>query len=311
VPAGSDLYGDEQYVFAVPQNSRTAQVFSTVDGRLLGEKSVPLWGEQLATRGRQVIRWRRLADARQELSAVDCFTADVIWKHDFEKGARVDVTQNRYVAVVERSGHCTIVDAQEGQRLVDQPLDSDLTVQQIHLFAGADDFVVALQQPSKANKNQRLTGFNHLDSIVFTGKIHVFDSNTGQKLYDRPAEVVNQVMMLTQPVDLPIIAFAGNSRRRDRNGGKQVISMLLLEKGSGRTLFHDEALPESVNHCVVRASDMPAHEVVVEMVKQEVHLEFTGLPRAPEPPALVGVQRLDKAGPKGLQRIGEKLWGGR
>ena len=61
-PPNCDLYGDERYVFAQPKDSKTAHVYSALDGRALGEVKAPAWEEQLATLGRRVICWRRTND---------------------------------------------------------------------------------------------------------------------------------------------------------------------------------------------------------------------------------------------------------
>ena len=122
VPPGCDLYGDEQYVFAVPRSSKNAMIFSTVDGRSLGEVSVPRWQEQLATLGRNVIRWRKRADGRNELSSFDSYSGETLWREDFGRNARVDIAMSRYVAVVDHAGSCVIIDAMDGRRLVDQNL---------------------------------------------------------------------------------------------------------------------------------------------------------------------------------------------
>lgn len=310
LPLGCDLYGDEQHVFAIPRGTKQALVFNSVDGRLLGETDahLPVWQERLATVGQSIIRWRRRADRRWELSSIDSFSGKVEWNQDFEKNAQLDVEQSRFAAVVESTGHCVIVDITDGSRIVDQPIKQNVSMKEVHLLVGSDDFVVAVQEPAKVDSTRHVMGFNRRDfSTAFAGQIYRFERASGLAAWDRPAEVQGLPLMLTQPVDTPVIAFAGNVRRRDKHGSKNEIGIMLLEKSSGRLIFHDETLPQSANHFFLKSSETQPEEFVVEMLTRKVKLQFTGQPRAPEPPAMHEVQRNVKAGSKGLRKIGEIL----
>lgn len=311
VPAGCDLFGDEQYVIAVPPESKKALLFCTIDGRSLGETVSPEWKEQLATRGRQVIRWRKLSDGRRELSAFDIVTGETVWKNDFENTARVDIAAGRFIAIAEASGHCTIVDANDGRAIVSQSTTPVPKIIGVHLLAGIDHFVLAINKQSVRNTTQHVAGLNRTDYVVMDGLIYVFDRETGNPMWAGPAEVKKQALMLSQPVDTPIIAFVGNTIRRDIRGGRQGIQMLILEKASGRQLYRNEELPGSNgNHCVVQVSTADSHEVRVEMARQSVVLQFSDLPRPPEPPGMSETSQGSQKGRKGLLEIGKKIFGG-
>ncbi len=311
VPAGCDLFGDEQFVFAVPRASKEAQIFSMVDGRRLGESTVPRWQEQLATIGRQVIRWRTRADGLRELSSVDALTGEVSWKFDYEKNSHVDITRSRFVAVVEPSGRCAVVDAENGRVMVEQKIEANPVLNQVAILAGSESCVVFAQQPKKGPRERRVSGLNPWDYAVMNGQIYAFDLRTGQALWNRPAEVYQEALMFAQPVDSPIIAFAGGVVRRDSGGSKTGISLVLLEKATGRLLLHDDTLPVSgANYCVIRATDTEEHQVAIEMASRTVQLTFTDRPRPPEPPAIVGGEFAAKKGHSGLYGIGRKLLGG-
>jgi hypothetical protein len=106
------------------------------------------------------------------------------------------------------------------------------------------------------------------------------------------------------------VAFEGTIPRRDSSGAKQVVSLLLLEKASGRLLFHDDTLHQSANYCQLKVLDESAHEMAVQMTKQTIHLKFTDRPRPPEPSAMVGGDNAEKKGSSGLYSIFGKLWDG-
>jgi hypothetical protein len=100
VPQGCDLFGDEEYVFAVPTGKTTARVYSMLDGRFIGRRDVPEWRQQLVTRGREIICWKVAGD-KVELSSFDAISGETAWKHEFASGAAVDVELGRYISVVE------------------------------------------------------------------------------------------------------------------------------------------------------------------------------------------------------------------
>ena len=310
VPAGCDLFGDEQFVFAVERTSRKAFVFSTVDGRRVAETAVPIWRERLATSGRHVIGWRKLASRDYELSSIDASSGEVAWSQVFNKSSSVDITRSRYVAVADAQGHCVIVDGVTGETLIDEPIQKTAGLKGVHLLAGADHFLLAVELPRGASHSQqRVIPFNQTDYARMDGHIYVFDRETGKPNFVRPAEIKQQVLVLSQPVDLPVVAFAGNLPKQTASGGKNFMRLLLLEKASGRQLLSEDELPPSNNLFTLHADESSRNQVVVGMVSLEVRLEFTGQARPPEPPALYQVVP-KQGGNQGLLGIGQKIIGG-
>ena len=312
LPLGADLFGDEQFTFLVPKNSDQAMIFSTADGRFLGETThaIPASPERLTSDGRNLIRWRKRDDRRWVLSAFDALEGEELWNYDFELVAKIDVAQNRFAAVADSAGRCVVVDLRNGQLTVDHQTEANVSLEEVHLLAGTNDFVVSVQQAPDLATKRKFTGFNQTDySLAFVGQLYAFDRKTGQANWQIPAEVQGLPLMLSQPVDLPVIAFAGTIRNGGANRSKQIMGLSLLEKSSGRLLYHNDMLPSSPHHCWPKASEVDPNEVVVEMNTANVRLKFTDQPRAPEPPANQEVQRKADAGSKGLQKIGEKLLG--
>jgi outer membrane protein assembly factor BamB len=300
-PNACHLFGDERVVIAVEQGSAKAHTYSTQDGRSLGEVEIPRWQEQLATRGTDVIAWRRLPNGQFELSAYDAVVGSVAWQHLFERQSQVDVAMNRYVAVVEPSGRYVLIDAKDGRVIADHRASPLLALSSVHMFAGTDQFVVAA-----GSTGHRRFHLSQLDFAGFDGQLLAFEAKTGKPLWSRPAEVRDHALMLNQPVDAPAITFIGTHSTQNANGSGTLISMLLLEKSSGRVLLTEDNLPPSPNHFAVICS-ADSNEVLVEMVNRLVRMKFTDAPRSPEPPATYEVSPGEQEGPKGLFGIFEKV----
>ncbi len=310
VPSNCDLFGDDRYLFVVPRGQTIGQIFSTIDGRRLGETTLPLWQEQVATLGRHFLRWRKRIDRKMELSSIDALTGETVWTKHFDAHSALDVAQGRYVAIVERSGRCVVVDGVDGEYLIDHAIRPTSNIHALHLLAGTDNFVVAVQElPRASTRGRAISVLNSGDFTPFDGQVVVFDRASGKPAFDPPATVERQALMLSQGADLPVVAFAGNIRRRDSNGGRQSLGVLLLEKASGRVLFDNDSLPTSVNHFVLHAAEADQSTLVVEMASREIQLDFSGENRPPEPPAMHQVTAETGKNPKGLLNLGKKLFG--
>ena len=360
VPTGSDLFGDHQYLFVAPRTGGIAYVFRMTDGKRLDQVTIPRWKQRLATLGRQILRWRETTTtpgtSRQEnsrpeggleLSCVDALSGDEAWHYEFQKQARIDIARGRYVAVVEPSGQCTILDAHSGDTLVRDSLRPDPMLSEIHLRVASDHFTLLTNHLTPKQNTNRVRGLIPRDCPLITGQVASFDRATGAPRWNQPAEIKQQALMLTQPGDLPILLFVNFTQRRNNRGSRPGLSMLVLEMASGRTLYRADNLPNTGgSHLVVRMTKVPSpgvpaadkrthgklsdpdsgqpprapgaaalarhplHEVAIEMTACVVRLNFTGAPRPPQPPAMAEVEVLGPASSKGLLGIFKKLGGG-
>jgi outer membrane protein assembly factor BamB len=313
VPPGCDLFGDDRYVFATPVGARMAKVYSAIDGRALGEARVPAWSEQLATRGRQVIRWTKNRQGEFQLAAVDPLTKQVAWSHDFALGARVDVDIDRFIAVAEPKGRATIIDAETGAVVSDHPqlFTPQPRLDQVHLAVGADSYVVTVEHPAARNADRGVRAFNALDSPVVDGEVIALDRRTGAPLWPRPASVLHQALVLNQPADMPIILFAGTLAVKNRNEGRDATAALILDKATGRSLYaSDELPPTGAGNCAVQLSDADRREITIDMAGNSLLVQFTDRRRPPEPPAMAEVESPAGKGSDGILGILRILGGG-
>jgi outer membrane protein assembly factor BamB len=310
VPPGCDLFGDEQYVFVTPTGSTTATVYSTVDGRQVGERKVPVWREQLVTRGRNIVCWKANDQKRLELSSIDALTGETAWKHDFAPTPAIDIDLGRYVAVVQPHGRTVIIDAVNGSVLVDQPGPDTPTIEEVHLTASHEDFTLVVKTPLSANVRRNVRSLMPWDSPTIDGLVFVFDRASGKMRWNKPAEVVQQGYPLSQPVDLPFIVFASQLMSQDGSGSRNTSSLLLIDKATGRTLLADDELPQSgAGQCIAKISDAASHQATVEMAGRTILLQFTAERRPPEPPATAEVESAGSRSGGGLIGILQKLGG--
>jgi outer membrane protein assembly factor BamB len=311
VPQGCDLFGDAEYLIAVPTGSSTARIFSLLDGRAVGKRQISPSREQLATYGRDVLSWT-VDGAAMRLSAVDAVSGEASWQHEFEAGAAVDIEMGRYVAVAETKGRVTVIDGKNGAKLVDYQSVSRPMIEAVHLAVGTDTFQVAVNHPRQESATRSVRGFNPVDSPVINGDLFLFDRQTGEMRWNRAAEVRQQALLLTQGVDLPFIVFPGLVTRTDGGGSRSYSTMLILDKATGRTLYQSEELPQTGGgHCSARVTDAANRQAAVDVAGQTILLQFTDERRPPEPPALAEVESNGTKSTRGLMGIILNIGGGR
>ena len=290
VPPGCELFGDERCVFAVPNGSTTAKVYSSIDGRSLGEARVPPWQQQLMTRGRQMVRWRRTDDGQFELSAVDPLTDEPAWRRTFAEGSEVDADGSRFVAVVEPQGKATIIDAATGEAVLEQEAEIASKISAVHLFVGAESFTVVVEHPPARNTDRDVRSFNGEGPVV-DGEVIVLDRAAGGMRWSRPATVLRQSLLLDQPPDLPFVIFAGTLSARTGTAGRETTTLLLVDKATGRTLLAADDIPQGgAGYCLPRVTNAAEHEVTIELPGRSLVLQFTDERRPPEPPAMAEVE---------------------
>jgi outer membrane protein assembly factor BamB len=304
VPAGCDLFGDDRYVFVTPMGETTAKVYSMIDGREVREVKVPPWREQVTTYGRHVVRWRQWSNGRVNLSCVDALSGKSAWRHRFDAGAKIRVEGDRFLAVVEPSGRARVIDIVRGKVVIDQQLPAQPRLEDIHFLVGADEFVLLLEHPKAGNADREVRAFSPGDSPVVDADVVAFDRSSGDLRWARPASVVRQALVLNLPPDLPFIAFAGTLMSSSAGDGGQSMSVLLLDKATGRTIYSNDALPQTgMSYCMAQVTDAARREITLDVAGRVMTVTYTDQRRSPEPPAVAEVESPGSARSGGIMGI--------
>lgn len=309
-PPGCDLFGDDRYVFATPKGSTRAIVYSTIDGRELGTAEVPPWTEQVTTRGRVVIRWSKNDAGGLSLVAQDALTGQVEWRQDFAAQSRIDIDADRYIAVVEPTGRLVILDAADGTALSEQALPKQPPMDEVHLLAGTESFVIVIDHASTRAEARQVRAFYSGETPVIDGQVLVIDRSENQVAWSRPVTVARQALLIDAPRDLPFITFAGTLVSRGPSEGPDKMTLLLVDKATGRSLYSEDGLPlAGAGYCGLRVSNAAEREVTVDMATRALVMKFTGDRRPPEPPALADVETESDRASGGLIGIIRNLGG--
>src|SRR5205823_1308545 len=131
---------------------------------------------------------------------------------------------------------------------IDDPKQLD-QAQELHLLADKDQFYLAVYRPTGGNGN-RFGGQGQgpwtnlspgLRSLRVSGMVYAFDRATGQMNWRSAEPVLNQMLVLDQFKELPILLFTAQSMRvvplGNRVNQQLVAAVLSIDKRTGKILF--------------------------------------------------------------------------
>ncbi|MBN1854358.1 MAG: PQQ-binding-like beta-propeller repeat protein [Pirellulales bacterium] len=313
IPSGCLLFGDAQYLFALPPKSNEAIVLRMIDGKRLGFREVPPVQEHLATQGRAILCWREGTDREEpvsersqfmELVLFDPWNGGVIWTHAFRAASQVWLADNEAAGIVDPEGQFQLIDIKDGSRLVAQRIEQEPSLDAIYVLLSSGS-VFLVTSSNRTHPSNALTVAPILDHEypIVTGRIYAFDRATGESIWPCPAEVRQQGLVLWQPRELPVLPFIRTIPGRNRNS-KPFTSVLCLDKSSGRSIFRRDDLNQTTNHFAIFAKEEDPSEVTMTLLTQRVELIWTNEPRPPEPPFMEDVQAgRPRSGSRGLLRM--------
>jgi len=292
-PPGSDMFGDEELLFVVPEGSNKAQVFRACDGALLGERAVPLPAKRWTTLGRNVLTWRVRSGALQ-LAMLDAWSQKELWFHNFALHSKGALLGSEAVGVVDPAGKFTLLSLADGRDLIQAEIEPEPELTDVFLIGSDEDVMVVTNHPAKRTKRGREiqpvppVG----DTTLVSGHVHAFERATGRKRWNVGAVVEQQGLDPRQPALLPFLVFArhiveaqpnlgGGAYGRQANGQAGV---LCLDKQTGRAILKRDDLPPGIAGYEVTADPSKAQVTLAFGQRPAMVFQFTDEPRPPEPP---------------------------
>lgn len=281
VPSGSELFGDDEYLFvvsSVPGNSTEATVYRTLDGEEVGHRSVPLADQRVLTRGRLVLAWDLGSGGQGTLFLFDPGKQAAVWKKKFDARSRFSTVGDDTVAVVEPTGHLSILSLPDGQATIDAEIDKEPALQDVYLLRSPrlDLLITNRSTPQRPNNMNVAAMPGQPGAILVNGAVYGFNRQTGQRIYRQ--SLSQKGLILNQPADLPVLVFAAMVQRARSNQPGARGELACLDKRTGRFVFQQET--EQPMAIVDTVSNPEKHEVLVRTPVVAYRLKFTGEPEA-------------------------------
>ena len=294
VASESLVWGDDELVLTSSQNESTARVFRLLDGEELGLRTLPPADRRWTTVGRHLLCWTvetRDGQPTWLLRLYDPWTQEDLWQRAFAADSRGYVSVDRQLAVVEPDGRFTLLELISGQPRLQHPLEQDpRPLLSVFLLPSQHQNLLLCGYRPEALQGTTIGSFPDAQSApLVDAAVYAFDRRTGQPQWQVPAMIQGYSVPLTQPPDLPVLAFVRQVfRARGGNQPRPKLSLLCLDKRDGRILLDLDNLNYSFGSFLMVGDDRE-HMVTVRLLNvHNYQLEFTDQPQAPEPPAQTG-----------------------
>jgi hypothetical protein len=174
-------------------------------------------------------------------------------------------------------------------------------LRRIYILRSSDRIVLVTDRPSRLTRGgNRIYSIYEPDYPIVTGRVYVFDRQSGKPLLPVPAEVDRQGLALAQPVELPLLAFVCHTNVRSNQGGRHQITLLVLDKSTGSALERADIDDATTTRFRIYPDPQNEHVILFDMANHRLRLELTDEAAAPEPPADSGVEGTRKGGGRGV-----------
>ena len=268
IPPGSEVFGDEQYLFVLSPGSDEASVYRAIDGQLLGTRKVPrpksdansplttaagtrgqfarcptresISGAVSSSPGSKVdgstdrYRGTRYSGSGRVLALFDPWQQKAVWpSRNFASGARVSMVGSEAVGVLEPSGHFVLVALADGRTIADVQLEvrPQFSVTDLVVTRMGDQYIVL------ANDNRMLGNGNEDQAIQPPQGMSCYPVRRarihaldlqGKLAWPAPVDVDHQQFLLSQPGRLPVLLFAGLHSNYRSRPGKSTVRTSLV-----------------------------------------------------------------------------------
>jgi hypothetical protein len=256
----------------------------------------------MATLGRRVLSW----ESSNVMQMRDLWADKTLWSFDFAAGSKAALVSQDAVGVMQPDGVFTLVALADGKQLVREQLEPEAQLLGIYLLRSQYGYVLATNTQSKNEPNVSIQPLPvSPSSPPISGRLYAFDRQSGKKLWPAPVEVSQYGLLLTQPCNLPGLVLARQVHRLNPTTAKEPkISVLCIDKRSGRIVYQNEQLPGTTIGNMEVTGDLAAHTMTITLPTRVIQLAFSDQP----PPQQAAAAPQTSPGlvldPAALQKLG-------
>jgi len=256
VPMRTQIFGDDQYVYLVEVRADgtcgAGKALRAHDGVAV---EVPDFGPLYSRRIRTVGRHLLLSETEKDAVVVrlyDVHTGKDIWKKSFPAKAIVLKCEDPELAgaVDPKDGKVTVFNLHTQKEVLAATVDpKDLDkVQDIHFLNDNERFYLAIHRGADPGLNPWGGPWANviygMRCIPVNGKVYALEKDTGKFVWK--VDAPNQMMIVDQFKDLPIMLFTARSQKPQNAGGInrggviQVAATLSFDKRTGKRIYDKE-----------------------------------------------------------------------
>lgn len=310
---GCDLFGDDELLFVIPDvgffgdavpedyySGQTVLVYSMVDGRELGRRSLEQGVERWETCGRNVLVYSA-SGGDVELRLIDVWSGEILLKRRCTAAVRATIVDHEELAVLEPDGRFALYSLADGRPRFTAQLEPEARLAAIHVLRYDDQYLVMagsdITHPAPNVIVQAAPSGFHAPLVH--GRLYAFDPETGKMQWPTPAVIDQHGLPLDQPRSSPVLLFlrqvirVAESRRTETT-----TSVLCLDRRDGRVIVANDAIHANLASPYRMIADPHEQKLTVSVPSQRFTIHFTDAPTPPAPPAQMSSPWLnDEASP--------------
>ncbi len=244
LPADTDIFGDDQFVYVATGENLSARTFDAVTGEELPGVSVPPRSNRIAYQGRHIVQWKSNG-ASVEVALFDPASGQTSWSHKFPRRAKFRLLeQTNEMLTLDEDGTLQIIAMDGGELQLTARVPSVPKGFLFSAFADKDRLYVGVSDENRPQDGiwtapPALTPVQRKDTGVIFGQLMALDRKTSKLLWEH--RVQGFAIVADQPTsgqELVLVGEWGNQRNRNNsNWGRTGIS--ILDKRDGSILFRD------------------------------------------------------------------------
>lgn len=313
LPADYEVFGNAEHLFLADKSGQNSLQLRTLDGSTVGPCKLPPRDRILAVNGPKFLA-SESQTGKNRLYLLDALSGEKKALGDYSVSkihgtTRLFPLDKQTLALATQDeqagfGRFEVFSLETGERLsktlfpIDGRTPQEAKLKDARLLRSADRYFLFVQNANVSRDNNNVTYSNGVydgqSNSLWNGQVHAFDRQSGEAAWPVPAALKQHALWPTQPTDLPVLVFARLAQRQ-RNRSQQTVSVLCLDKLTGRVVYQSDEL----------RGQAPGLELSADSEKQQVRiavpdnngngwgsvirLEYTNLPRPPEPPYQAGL----------------------
>jgi hypothetical protein len=202
---------------------------------------------------------------------------------------------------MQTDGRFQLVELDSGELAIDELLEHEPELANIYMINTPEQYFLVVDHGHRRVGRQQGVNIQPVpggvqENPLVSGRIYAFGQESGRPQWDTPVTLQLRGVLLTQPADLPVLAFVQQVTQPPRGGRQRTTtSVLCIDKRTGERLFEKSDFPfTSTTYALQgRADD---RVVTLSLPNQSVTMQFTDEPAPPEPPLQADLAEADTSG---------------
>jgi hypothetical protein len=287
VPPKTRVFGDAEHIYLVDVNADGKAITAhravrASDGATI---SVPefagLYQRHLSIRGRTLLAHERSDQEELVFRLYDVHTGKDLWRKELPaKSILIKSEDADLCGGVTPDGEVLVYDARSQKEVLKGTVKKELLAKHegIHLMADRDIIYLFLNQPTEPLQGLWGGGISAnvsagMPFLKVNGNVYAFDRSTGARVWENA--LTNQMLVLEQFHDLPVLVFTVKYRRNVNMRGIQMFQVVeVIDKRSGKFVWSPKQKEAPSNMQPIHAIKCDAKTGVVELVQSQRTLRF-------------------------------------